>query len=489
MLIVMGEAWLLPDYRDLIWVYGGLYSIAGVLWARRLFYRAQSDQWTGGNISFSVRLFSRTQSRSALRPHRPHPVRALLQKEFQLHLITLFGLAKLFLLELIAFAWHKLATNHLPPYAHDFFVSSGMLWLIGPLLIGAASVAEERKLGTMESQLCLPVSSRVQFAIKSCFVLVVGGWLCGALFWLNARNVVAAGMIGPLTASGLYAGETWLAIIFGFPAIAALAVYVSTLTRNILQSLVAGIVTISGACLFMYEVNQFARNLEWTFYGATFWRGELVNYLTFIMLLETIFWLAYQNFRSPCDDQRVWSRNLLGLAAAALVPALLITANQLDGNLEWTFSGFTLLWRGELWNYFAIITLLVTFCWLAYHNFRSSCDDRRVWSRNLLGLAAVVLVSALFTTAIYHRAWEFFEPLEPAHGPARLTGLKPPILISGDSASVAVLLPDGRLWRGLLTIETDAEGRAWGDLKMVASAGGPFVGGSNWVGSVGEPVW
>ena len=45
------------------------------------------------------------------------------------------------------------------------------LWLVMPLLVGAAAVAEERKMGTLESQLCLPVKKRTQFATKFSVVL------------------------------------------------------------------------------------------------------------------------------------------------------------------------------------------------------------------------------------------------------------------------------------------------------------------------------
>ena len=34
------------------------------------------------------------------------------------------------------------------------------LWLVMPLLVGCAAVSEERKLGTHEGQLCLPVKQR-----------------------------------------------------------------------------------------------------------------------------------------------------------------------------------------------------------------------------------------------------------------------------------------------------------------------------------------
>ena len=55
-----------------------------------------------------------------------------------------------------------------------------VLWLVMPMLVGCSAVAEERKLGTLEGQLCLPATRRRQFAIK--FFVTTGlsllfGWL------------------------------------------------------------------------------------------------------------------------------------------------------------------------------------------------------------------------------------------------------------------------------------------------------------------------
>ena len=42
-----------------------------------------------------------------------------------------------------------------------------------PLLIGCEAVAEERRLGTLEGQLCLPVKRRTQFAVKVVVVVAL----------------------------------------------------------------------------------------------------------------------------------------------------------------------------------------------------------------------------------------------------------------------------------------------------------------------------
>ena len=58
----------------------------------------------------------------------------------------------------------------------DFFWT---LWLVVPVIIGCSAVAEERKWGVAEAQLCLPASRRIQFAAKFIPALVFGTLLGG----------------------------------------------------------------------------------------------------------------------------------------------------------------------------------------------------------------------------------------------------------------------------------------------------------------------
>ncbi len=67
-----------------------------------------------------------------------------------------------------------------------------MLWLVMPVVVGSMAVAEERRLGVMEGQLCLPVSRRVQFVIKGVFTLFLGIFLGGVMPML--LEDIAAGL-------------------------------------------------------------------------------------------------------------------------------------------------------------------------------------------------------------------------------------------------------------------------------------------------------
>jgi len=82
-----------------------LYSMAGFLWARRLFLRAQDTVWTGGTISLPTWVGSRS------RPHAGAqirgPFRALLSKEIQAHQVSLLLSAVLVAFHLVAIALRK----------------------------------------------------------------------------------------------------------------------------------------------------------------------------------------------------------------------------------------------------------------------------------------------------------------------------------------------------------------------------------------------
>ena len=141
------------------------YSVAGFWFARRLFLRAQDLPPTGGNIALPAWLaFGQRKVRAERRAIRPR--RALWRKELGLHQSHFVIATVLALLHAGVVAMRRFG---------DFRESSGMLfilevfwalWLVMPLLIGCAAVAEERRMGVMEPQLCLPIGWRTQCRIK-----------------------------------------------------------------------------------------------------------------------------------------------------------------------------------------------------------------------------------------------------------------------------------------------------------------------------------
>ncbi len=136
-----------------------IYSIAGFLFARRLFLRAQDVAWTGGTIAMPEMRglpawFSRSAARRIFRPRA-----ALWWKEIQLHQSQFIMAGVLALLHLGVIAERKFGhyqKNSSTEFVLEIFWG---LWLVMPMLVGAAAVAEERKLGTLAGQFCLPVKT------------------------------------------------------------------------------------------------------------------------------------------------------------------------------------------------------------------------------------------------------------------------------------------------------------------------------------------
>jgi ABC-type transport system involved in multi-copper enzyme maturation permease subunit len=384
-----------------------IYSVAGIWFARRLFLRAQDVAWTGGVISLPEWKLFAARPENAVSTRNRKPIFALLKKEFQLHYVTFIGMGGLFLLHFGVVLLRHAHQN--PP---DYFWKSldeglgffGVLWLVAPLLIGCACVAEEHKFGTMDGQLCLPVSSRVQFAIKFFFTLFFGGLLSVALFRLAETIGVVMGVKNLFFVSDESFGQSAAGILLAFVALPVMAFFASTLTRNILHAMAAAIATAVGFGIIMTVANVVA-GYPTVVFGVMLWRGLLVDYI-------------------------------------------------------------------------AIPALLAAFVWLAYRNFKSLHENRRLWRRNLFGLTAAVAFSAMLTTGIYHRVWELLTPLEPTHDAARLSVSQSPIIQINNRRALTILFPDGRLWLSRLISRWEPRGN-WD--KPAGLDGKYFVGSSNWV--------
>jgi len=306
-----------------------IYSLTGLWFARRLFLRAQDVAWTGGVISLPDWNFFAARSENAVSTRNQKPIFALLKKEFQLHRVTFIGMGGLFLLH-----FGVVAFRHAHQNPQDYFWKNldenlgfiGVLWLMVPLLIGCASVAEERKFGTMESQLCLPVSSRVQFAIKFFFTLLFGGLLSLALFGLAETIGMVMGVKNLFFVSNESFSQSGVGILLAFVALPVLAFFASTLTRNILHALAAAIATAVGFGIIMTAANIVAVVHPTVVFRVVLWQGLLVDYIAIPALLATFVWLAYRNFKSLHENRHLWRRNVLGLTAAVVFSATLTTA-------------------------------------------------------------------------------------------------------------------------------------------------------------------
>jgi alpha-tubulin suppressor-like RCC1 family protein len=415
-------------------VIGVGYSVTGFLFARWLFLRAQDVQWTGGTIVLpEMRGLARFKSASGVR-RTWRPRVALLFKEFQLHQSQFVLAGVLALLHLGVILWRHLKSDLAQHGDLEFILNIFWgLWLVMPFLVGCAAVAEERKLGTLESQLGLPVKRRTQFVIKLAVALILSVLLGAVMPLLLEGNKILPGVIPHIDPDNVDAsvlmpgsvfGQTMINLFFEIlvrvspwmpliilaaisSCICALAFYASSLARNTLQSLGPAVLGIL---------------IAWFLLFGAFHAEEIFNY--------------------P-------------------------------------------LWRGWLIYLIGVPVMALALVGLAFWNYKRALVGWNVWRRNLLTLVVSLALVMTATTAIYHRAWERLTPLEPTHGATRLTQSNP-VTFRSYFDTWTVRLPDGRAWTdrismfvpNLFAMLTDG-------LKTTELfGGGRFLDGTNWVSVV-----
>jgi ABC-type transport system involved in multi-copper enzyme maturation permease subunit len=296
----------------LLYSVAGLYIVWGFWLAHRLFHRAQDAAWTGGIISFATWRYFEAGSKSSISLRRRKPISALLKKEFQLQSISLFCACALFVLHIAIILMRKIHGNFesnsmLSTASESFWV----LWLIMPVVICSMAVAEERKLGVTEGQMCLPVSRRVQFVVKLLLTIFLGVLLGGVIPLLVEFCATHLGAPNPFFKLNFKDGENlpqiFVAVLF-LPGLILVSFFASTLARNFLQALGLAIATMIGWGIFFHFISY-----ERIVFGVTLWRSALPVLIAFPMLAVTIFWLAWRNFTDYHENRRLWRRNIFGL--------------------------------------------------------------------------------------------------------------------------------------------------------------------------------
>ena len=426
----------------------GAYSLAGFFFARWLFFRAQDLQWSGGAIVLpeirGLKWWGERprEPRAGLddgsvvalprRIWRPHA--ALWWKEIQLHQSQFIFAGVLLLLHLGVLAartFGNFRKNSSTEFILEIFWG---LWLVLPLLTGAAAVSEERKLGTQTWQLCLPVRRRTQFAVKFRVALLLSV-LFGAVMpvLLEGQRILPNLHLlpGGMTINHLLLAQASTATCFFWScmemlnllspvlllagmalAIGAIAFYTSTLSRNTLQALAPSVL---GIILF-----------------------------TFLLF----------NAQSP---------------------ELLFRAY--DG--KYLFH----LWHGPLIYFTGLPSFFLALTLLAYWNSQQPAPGLASGRRNILVFTGALLAIIIVTSATYHRAWEKLTPFEPVHGAARLSRTSPPAL-KNDFSSLIVRLPDGRIWSndyGFSFNVANPLAFLLANARMECLGRNTFYAGSNWV--------
>jgi hypothetical protein len=305
----------------------GIYSLAGFFFARWLFFRAQDSQWTGGTLVLpEMRGSARLKSLAGVLQLQT-PSAALWRKEFQLHQSQFVVAFMLLVLHL-----GVIATRHLGHFRKnsttEFILESfWALWLVMPVLVGCAAVAEERRLGMHESQLCLPVRRRTQFRIK---LLVALG--LSSLFGVVMPLLLEGSKILPDTGNiKFFFGPSWWNL--NSPAMLSLAglalliggvsFYASTLARNALQTLapaVAGVVI----TWFLFMVATIPMRSDYWF--DFLWHGPLPYFIVFPAMAVTLLALAFRNYQHVLTGWTLGRRNLLMLATVFALSVIATSA-------------------------------------------------------------------------------------------------------------------------------------------------------------------
>jgi hypothetical protein len=226
---------------------------------------------------------------TAIAPARRHPVWLLVKKELRLQQmafvvsgIYLFGWATFSLIENIV------PRRFGPPIGALAILYGGLL----ALLIGALASAEERHIGTLESQVLLPMASWRQWVVKAgtaiALALALGiGWPVLLAFLHPSAddlrvNLRSVGAVIALTSSGLYASSLCTsgvkALLWSIP--------------GMLVVMIAGVVHALSSTV---ATRQAAYLSEWLFFGLA---GGL---------LALVLWFAFRNHRSAeRGASRVW---------------------------------------------------------------------------------------------------------------------------------------------------------------------------------------
>ena len=302
-----------------------VYASGGLIWAHYLFLRAQDVQWTGGNIAFPgwLRLGGRAKSAHDLPGIRPRPWRALIRKEIQLQDVGLLVGGTALLLGIVSLVLKSIDAEPVGFGRIYWVIVAGWaaLWCSLPFLLGSLAVAEERKLGTLESALGLPASGVAQFSAKFGVAVVLALILGAILPWLIGSMGVLAGVHGgPFDRAFDFHDLEVLSVLMA--GITGVCLYASTLTRTTLQAMGVAVAALAFLSYFITG----STNPEHAF-GIPLWVGwRLAALLGIPILALCLLVLAYHNFRRLQIGRRDWIRNLVTWAAGIALGFTIISA-------------------------------------------------------------------------------------------------------------------------------------------------------------------
>lgn len=290
------------------------YSAGGFGLAWWLFARAEDNPWTGGTVTLPAWPWFGGRRTPSHRRHR-RPFRALLSKEWHLHqpILLLAGLVLVLHLGTLG-ARTLLGDLSRQPILDALCGAFWGLWLLMPALANATAVAEERKLGILEGQLCQPVGRRRRWLAKflvATFLGIALGTIAPCL--LENPEHLPRFFTNQTHPAGLAPYDPWLTLALITFGIGLVSFHASSLARNTVQALAfAALFAVIGSFLF----NALDRP-EFLF-GTALWSGNLGLVLGYPAIAAALLLLSAGNARQVSISSRRWARNALALAAIFL---------------------------------------------------------------------------------------------------------------------------------------------------------------------------
>jgi alpha-tubulin suppressor-like RCC1 family protein len=448
------------------------YSIAGYWFARWQFLHAQDTAWTGGNLALPQLDRWLPWKRTASAPQQSHPLLALLGKELQFQQINFLLAGVLLVVQLAALLLHKFVKTSEYSVLDMVVEHFWGIWIVMPLLVGGSAVAEERKLGTLDSQLCLPVSRAWQFAMKV-LVALVCGILLGAVVPVALDLTHAA-----ITTRG---GDFIVGWTILCACVTLVSLYGSSLTNQVLQAFGAAIgISVVGLLLGNWFAGTFSAGGQFTLFGFGLWRGPLVLLMGAGVMLVAAMIFSWRRLRW------IWVAFLAVIALALL-----------RGEIQSSFAGGLATDSYEGFKIITLVGVAAALCpvaltlVLAAQNFKHTQPSLSLWRRNAAVWLGCLVITGIITTLVYSRAWERLMRFEPPAGPPRLSGpVQPAIANIWAQLGTLVLLPDGRLstFKGYERIAFPSSAIGDGGQQEPTwrtvtydKARVEFVGDSNWV--------
>jgi hypothetical protein len=348
-LLLLGGLFGVPQYGGgpemdaarirLLWPASLVLCAVGAVMGWRMFMRLEAIESRGDDLNLPHWL--RTTATTAARPlTKHHPLWLLVTKELRLQQMTLV-VAALFLLGWLVATWLSPVFPDLVDVVNALTV---FYVLLMGMLIGSFASADERRLGTLEWQVLLPIAMSKQWAVKV-------GVACGLAMLLAIGLPVVLAHLSPVIDAQPLVGRGLMAVVL---LLTAGSLYVSTLCTSGLWALLASLPATIGAAMFASVALVPVRDASYTGWSWLFnvlapyfvGRGNLVqrrvadvpDLLLIAGFITLVLRFALANHRSADRPAgRVWKQVILmaAFATAGVVLASGAAAVAAAGRVIW----------------------------------------------------------------------------------------------------------------------------------------------------------